>query len=96
VLKGSETVITDAQGRTLLSPFSNPALATAGTGDVLAGAIAGLMAQGVQPFESAGLGVYLHAAAAELYASDYGPSGLLASEVATGLARVAARLRRGE
>lgn len=95
VLKGSETVIADASGRTLLSPFANPALATAGTGDVLAGAIAGLMAQDVTPFDAAGLGVYLHAAAAELYADDYGPSGLLASEVAAGVARAAAGLRRG-
>jgi hydroxyethylthiazole kinase-like uncharacterized protein yjeF len=96
VLKGSETVIAEPGGRTLLSPFANPALATAGTGDVLAGAIAGLLAQEVAPFEAAGLGVYLHAAAAELYAEDYGPSGLLASEVASGVARAAARLRRGE
>jgi NAD(P)H-hydrate epimerase len=96
VLKGSETVVANPEGGMLLSPFANPALATAGTGDVLAGAIAGLLAQGVPPFEAAGLGVYLHAAAAELYAADYGPSGLLASEVATGLARAAAALRRGE
>ena len=96
VLKGSETVIAAPGGRVLLSPFANPALATAGTGDVLAGAIAGLLAQEVDPFEAAGLGVYLHASAAELYAQDYGPSGLLASEVAAGVARAAARLRRGE
>jgi NAD(P)H-hydrate epimerase len=96
VLKGSQTVVADPAGKTLISPFANPALATAGTGDVLAGAIAGLLAQGVAPFEAAGLGVYLHAAAAELYAADYGPSGLLASEVATGIARAAAQLRRGE
>ena len=96
VLKGSETVVAGPTGRTLLSPFANPALASAGTGDVLAGAIAGLLAQGVEPFEAAGLGVYLHASAAELYASDYGPSGLLASEVAAGVARAAAALRRGE
>jgi len=96
ILKGSETVVANADGRVLLSPFANPALATAGTGDVLAGTIAGLLAQDVEPFEAAGLGVYLHAAAAELYASDYGPSGLLASEVADGVAQAAARLRRGE
>ena len=96
VLKGSETVIASTDGRLLLSPFANPALASAGTGDVLAGAIAGLVAQGVEPFIAAGLGVYLHGEAAELYAAEYGPSGLLASEVASGLARAAARLRRGE
>ena len=96
VLKGSQTIIAEPGGKTLISPFANPALATAGTGDVLAGAIAGLLAQGVEPFEASGLGVYLHAAAAELYAAEYGPSGLLASEVAAGVARAAARLRRGE
>ncbi len=96
VLKGSETVVASSEGRLLLSPFANPALATAGTGDVLAGAIAGLVAQGVELFDAAGLGVYLHAAAAELYAAEYGSSGLLASEVAVGVARAAARLRRGE
>jgi NAD(P)H-hydrate epimerase len=96
VLKGSETVVAAADGRTLLSPFANPALATAGTGDVLAGTIAGLMAQDVESLTAAGLGVYLHAAGAEQYAEEYGPSGLLASEVAAGIARAAARLRRGD
>jgi NAD(P)H-hydrate epimerase len=95
VLKGAETVIAAPDGRALLSPFANPALATAGTGDVLAGAIAALMAQGLEPLAAAGLGVYLHGDAAELYAAEYGPSGLLASEVAAGIARSAARLRRG-
>jgi NAD(P)H-hydrate epimerase len=95
VLKGAETVVAAPDGRLLLSPFANPALATAGTGDVLAGAIAGLLAQGLEPLTAAGLGVYLHGDAAELYAAEYGPSGLLASEVAAGIARSAARLRRG-
>jgi hydroxyethylthiazole kinase-like uncharacterized protein yjeF len=95
VLKGSETVVASPAGRVLLSPFANAALATAGTGDVLAGAIAGLLAQDLLAFEAASLGVYLHAAAAELYANDYGSSGLLASEVASGIARAAAALRRG-
>jgi NAD(P)H-hydrate epimerase len=95
VLKGAETVIAAPDGRVLLSPFANAALATAGTGDVLAGAIAGLVAQGLDALSAAGLGVYLHGDAAELYAAEYGPSGLLASEVASGIARSAARLRRG-
>jgi NAD(P)H-hydrate epimerase len=96
VLKGAETVIAAPDGSVLLSPFANPALATAGTGDVLAGAIAALLAQGLDALTAAGLGVYLHGDAAELYAHDYGPSGLLASEVAAGIARSAARLRRGQ
>jgi NAD(P)H-hydrate epimerase len=95
VLKGAETVIAAPDGRVLLSPFANAALATAGTGDVLAGAISGLLAQDVDTFTAAGLGVYLHGDAAELYADAYGSSGLLASEVAAGIARSAARLRRG-
>jgi len=96
VLKGAQTVVARAEGDVLLSPFANPALATAGTGDVLAGAIAGLLAQGMEAFLAAALGVYLHAAAAAEYEAQYGVSGLLASEVAAGIARAAARLRRGE
>jgi NAD(P)H-hydrate epimerase len=95
VLKGAHTVVAAADGTTLVSPFANAALATAGTGDVLAGTIAGLIAQGVEPAIAAGLGVYLHGAAAEEYAADYGASGMLASELARGIAVVAAALRRG-
>ncbi len=95
VLKGAHSIIAGADGRTLVSPFATPALATAGTGDVLAGANAGLLAQGLDPLEAAGLGVYLHAAAAEEYGEVYGEAGLIASEVAPAIARVAARLRRG-
>ncbi|HLF71026.1 MAG TPA: NAD(P)H-hydrate dehydratase, partial [Dehalococcoidia bacterium] len=84
-----------ADGGVLVSPFANAALATAGTGDVLAGAIAGLIAQGVEPFVAAGLGVYLHGAAAAGYEADYGLSGLLASELGAAIAKVAAALRRG-
>jgi NAD(P)H-hydrate epimerase len=94
VLKGAHTVVAAPDGRTYISPFANAALAAAGTGDVLAGAIAGLIAQGVEPATAAGLGVYLHGAAAATYAEDYGASGLLASEVARGIALVAASLRR--
>jgi NAD(P)H-hydrate epimerase len=93
VLKGAETIVA-AGGGVKLSPFANAALATAGTGDVLAGAIAGLLAQDVDRFTAAALGVYLHGAAAELYAGDYGSAGLLASELGVAIARVAASLRR--
>jgi hydroxyethylthiazole kinase-like uncharacterized protein yjeF len=94
VLKGASTVVVRPKGSVLLSPFANPALATAGTGDVLAGAIAGLLAQGMEPFAAAGLGVWLHAAGAEAFSEEYGSSGLLAGEVAAGIARAAGRLRR--
>ena len=96
VLKGAETVVAGAEGGVMLSPFANAALATAGTGDVLAGTIAGLLAQDVDRFTAAALGVYLHGAAAELYENEYGSSGLLASELGAGIAKVAATLRRAE
>ncbi len=95
VLKGAHTLVASPDGTTLISPFANAALATAGTGDVLAGTIAGLIAQGVEPGAAAGLGVYLHGSAAEEFAGDYGASGLMASELGRGIAKVAAALRRG-
>ena len=93
VLKGANTVVAQADGATLVSPFASALLATAGTGDVLAGTIAGLIAQGVEPFAAAGLGVYLHGAAGERLVSQYGVSGLLASELAREIALVTAELR---
>jgi NAD(P)H-hydrate epimerase len=96
VLKGAHTIVAAPDGRVLVSPFANAALATAGTGDVLAGVIAGLMAQDVEPFIAAGLGVYLHGAAGSSFEDDYGPSGLLASELGAAIARTAAQLRRVE
>ena len=57
VLKGATTVVADLEGRSMVNDGGNAALATAGTGDVLAGAIAGLLAQGLTPFDAATLGV---------------------------------------
>jgi NAD(P)H-hydrate epimerase len=81
VLKGATTVVAEPEGRSALNDGGNPALATAGTGDVLAGAIAGLLAQGLAPFEAAVLGVYLHSAAGRLVADDLGDAGALASDL---------------
>lgn len=89
VLKGAHSVVAAVDGRTSLSPFANPLLATAGSGDVLAGMIGGYMAQGVAPFEAACLGVYLHGATGEMLREEYGNSGLLAGEIAARLPRVA-------
>ncbi len=85
ILKGAHSVIASPDGRTSLSPFANPLLATAGSGDVLSGIIAGYLAQGAPPFEAACLGVYLHAAVGEVMREEYGTSGLLASEIAARL-----------
>ncbi len=79
LLKGAYTVIAAPDGRSALLPFANPVLATAGSGDVLAGVIVSLLGQGLAAFEAAVLGGYLHGAAAELPGVT---GGLLAAEIA--------------
>jgi NAD(P)H-hydrate epimerase len=93
VLKGATTVIAAPDGRTLIHDGGNPALATAGTGDVLAGAIVGLLAQGLAPFDAAALGVYLHGAAGARVRDDLGDAGALASDVLPELPRAIKALR---
>lgn len=81
VLKGANTVVASPAGETLLSPFANPVLATAGTGDILAGILAGLTAQGLKLFDAAGVGVYIHGLAGEMISKKIGDSGMLASDL---------------
>ena len=69
VLKGAFTVIASPDGRTTVIPVASPSLARAGTGDVLAGLIVGLRAQGVEAYEAAIAGAWIHAQAG-LYAAD--------------------------
>lgn len=87
--KGVDTVVAAPDGRVAIDPHAVPALATGGTGDVLAGLIAALLAQGSDAFEAAVTGVYVHASAGRLAAR--GASGLLASEVATAIPRLSWR-----
>lgn len=84
VLKGQHTVVSDGE-QTYINTSGNPALATAGSGDVLTGAIAGLLAQGVAIYDAAVLGVYLHGLAADLWAQDHGVAGLTAVDLAARL-----------
>jgi len=92
VLKGARTVIAAADGRAAVSPFENPALASGGTGDVLAGTIGALLAQGLDTFSAAQLGVYLHGSAGEAVRARIGDAGLLASDLTCELPLVRRRL----
>jgi NAD(P)H-hydrate epimerase len=94
VLKGAHTVVADPAGPCAILPFATPALARAGTGDVLAGAIVGLLAQGVPAWRAAVLGAYLHGRAGELAAEMQEDSaGVLAGDVLACLAPSIAELR---
>ena len=93
VLKGAHTVVAHPDGSAMLSPFANPALATAGTGDVLAGAIVGLLAQGASLEDAPQLGVYMHALAGERVSAEIGDTGVLASDLLPALPRAISDLR---
>ena len=94
LLKGAYTVIASPDGRGAVLPFANSAMATAGTGDVLAGCIVGLLAQGMPPFEAAVCGGYLHGAAGERWRARHGDAGLLAGDLLPLLPDVMRDLKR--
>ncbi|SVB35096.1 uncharacterized protein METZ01_LOCUS187950, partial [marine metagenome] len=81
VLKGAYTVIGDPSGLVRVSPFANAALASAGTGDVLAGIIAGLLAQGLSTFDAATCAVYIHGSAGDMASQEIGKVGVVASDL---------------
>jgi len=95
VLKGAYSVIASPDGRVGISPVANPGLASAGTGDVLAGAIAGLAAQGLSLFRAALLGVYLHALAGEAVKANLGDAGMVATDLLPALPPVIKELKEG-
>ena len=88
VVKGADTVIAHPGGQAVINDNAPPELATGGSGDVLAGCIAGLLAQGMAPFEAACAAVYLHGQAA----AGFGP-GLIAQDLPEELPGVLAALR---
>ncbi len=91
--KGPYTVIAAPDGALAVLPIATPALATAGTGDVLAGAIGGLLAQGLPLWEAACLGAWLHGQAGLLAAAEIGLAGVVAGDVAERLPAVLRTLR---
>lgn len=96
VLKGAYTVIAAPDGQSQVSSIANAGLASAGTGDVLAGAIAGLVAQGLSPFAAAACGVYLHGMAGEMVKERLGDAGMIASDLLVALPQVIKHLKEGE
>ncbi len=87
VLKGYRSVIATPDGTVRVNPTGNAALATAGTGDVLAGMIGGLLAQGLSPLEAACAGAYLHGRAGEIAGEKYGLASVIASDVVECISR---------
>ncbi|MGE3960915.1 MAG: NAD(P)H-hydrate dehydratase [Dehalococcoidia bacterium] len=85
VLKGAGTVIAAPDGRARISDIANSALAHGGTGDVLAGLIVGLLAQGMPPFDAASAAVWVHAEAARQVSDVYGTPSTLASDLVKAL-----------
>jgi NAD(P)H-hydrate epimerase len=93
VLKGALTVVAAPDGRLTIIPVANPALARAGTGDVLAGIITGMIAQGIESFEAAVAGVWIHAQSGIEASEKVGhPAAVMASDVLNAIPNVLARL----
>jgi ADP-dependent NAD(P)H-hydrate dehydratase / NAD(P)H-hydrate epimerase len=93
VLKGAFTVIASPGGRSTIIPVATPSLARAGTGDVLAGLIVGLLAQGLNPYDAAIAGAFIHAQAGLLAAETLGTTAsVLASDVLDAIPDVIAEL----
>ena len=97
VLKGAFTVIAGPQGDTAVIPVASAALARAGTGDVLAGLIAGLLAQGMEPYEAAAAGAWIHAQAGLECARRLGnPASVLAGDLIDGIVSILSLLLGGD
>ena len=81
VLKGSPTVTATQEGKVVLNSTGNPGMATAGSGDVLSGVVAGLIGQGMDPDAAAWAGVFLHGLAGDLASLKFGQRGMLALDI---------------
>lgn len=88
LLKGHNTCVVAPGGRTYINKTGNSGMATAGSGDVLTGMIASLMAQGIEPFEAATTGCYLHGLAGDEASRRVGKVSLIATDIIESIARV--------
>jgi NAD(P)H-hydrate epimerase len=92
LLKGSRTVVAAPEGTVYINPTGNPGMATGGSGDVLTGIIAALIAQGLKPDRAAAVGAYLHGFAGDLAAREKGMMGLIAGDIISALPAAAKEL----
>jgi NAD(P)H-hydrate epimerase len=92
-LKGAATVIAAPDGRVRLNPTGGPALGSGGTGDVLSGVVAALLAQGLEAFEAASVAVFIHGAAGDRLSAAIGGAGLIAGDLAAAIPATCADLR---
>lgn len=92
VLKGPGTVTASPEGRVVVNPTGNPAMATAGSGDVLTGLIASLAAQGLGPFEAAYAGVFIHGLAGDRALARRGGGTLIAGDISAEIPQALAAL----
>lgn len=88
VLKDARTVISNDEGEFFINTVGNHGMSTAGAGDVLAGIIGGLIAQGVEPFKSAYVGVYIHGLAGDIGAKAKGKNSLMATDICDYITKV--------
>lgn len=95
VLKGARSVVAHPDGNTFIIPTGNSGMATAGAGDVLTGVIAGLLAQGMDAFSAAVAGTYIHGAAGDAAAEDFGEDGIMAGDIMDYVPVVIKAMREG-
>jgi len=95
VLKGARSVIATVDGKVYINPTGNPGMASGGMGDVLAGVVAGMLAQGLGDEDALKLGVYLHGFVGDRVAGERGEAGMIATDIVEGLPAGIKRLKEG-
>jgi ADP-dependent NAD(P)H-hydrate dehydratase / NAD(P)H-hydrate epimerase len=95
VLKGHQSLIAEPDGQVYVNPTGNPGMASGGTGDVLAGLLAALLARGTEPVDAACTAVYLHGLAGDILKEEMGDTGLTAMDLADRIPAAIQRVRRG-